>query len=318
MSAEGVRRVVKATTAVVARARSLDVAELFVFATSAVRDAANRDQIVQAVHAATGLRPQFLTGEDEARLTYHAVHRWYGWSAGRLLVLDIGGGTFEVVLGRDAEPELAISLPLGAGRMTRRFLPDDPPTDKQLKKLTRHVRDGLREAVERLRWEGVFSKAIATSKTFKQLARLAGAPAQSAGPFARRTLTVADLDRWIPELARRTRDERAALRGVSPSRAGQVVAGAVVARTAMVALGVDEVDVCPWALREGIMLHQLQTSLAPTSPVALRTVRPMSDGESWQSAAKNQSAGNNQPSPESPAPPERRSSPRKRSSAGER
>jgi len=282
MSTEGVRRVVRATTAVVARARSLDVAELYVFATSAVRDAANRDVIVRAVETATGLRPQFLSGEDEARLTYHAAHRWYGWSAGRLLLLDIGGGSMEIVLGRDAEPELAMSLPLGAGRMTRRFLTEDPPTERQLRKLTRHVREGLREAVERLRWEGAFDRAIATSKTFKQLARLAGAPPQSAGPFAKRALCVADLDHWLPELAAMTTAERAALRGVSPARAGQVVAGAVVARTTMNALGVTSVDICPWALREGIMLHQLQTALSPTDPMALRTVRPMADGETWQ------------------------------------
>ncbi|WP_424187381.1 Ppx/GppA phosphatase family protein [Actinokineospora sp. G85] len=285
LSAEGVRRVVRATSAVVGRARSLEVAELFVFATSAVRDAANRDEVVDAIRAATGLRPQFLTGEDEARLTYHAVHRWYGWSAGRLLLLDIGGGTVEIVLGRDAEPELTMSLPLGAGRMTRNFLHADPPTDKQVRRVAKHVREGLREAVERLRWEGAFDRAIATSKTFKQLARLAGAPPQSAGPFARRSLSVADLDHWIPQLASRTRQDRAGLRGVSASRAGQIVGGAVVARTMMTALGVRSVDVCPWALREGIMLHQLQTSLSLTDPLALRTVSPISDGdeETWQS-----------------------------------
>ncbi|OLR92772.1 Ppx/GppA phosphatase family protein [Actinokineospora bangkokensis] len=282
LSAEGIRRVVRAMASVVGRARSLDVGELFVFATSAVRDAANRDEVVAAVREATGLRPQFLTGEDEARLTYHAAHRWYGWSAGRLLLLDIGGGTLEVVLGRDAEPELAMSLPLGAGRMTRRFLHSDPPTGKQLRKLGKHVRTGLREAVERLRWEGAFDRAVATSKTFKQLARLAGAAPQSAGPLARRSLTVEALDHWIPELAKRTRAQRAALRGVSPSRAGQVVAGAAVARELMVALDVREVDICPWALREGIMLHQLQHTLSPTDPLALRTVRPM--GSSWERA----------------------------------
>jgi exopolyphosphatase / guanosine-5'-triphosphate,3'-diphosphate pyrophosphatase len=129
------------------------------------------------------VRPQFLTGHDEARLTYLAVHQWYGWSAGRLLIIDIGGGSMEIVLGRDAEPDLAVSLPLGAGRLTRAFLPDDPPSQSQLSALRQHVNATLREVADRLRWEGTPGKAVGTSKTFKQLARLAGAPAQRKGPF---------------------------------------------------------------------------------------------------------------------------------------
>lgn len=75
------------------------------FTTSAVRDATNRDEILDRVEAESGVRPQFLTGVDEGRLTYLAVHQWYGWSAGRQLILDIGGGSMEIVFGRDAEPE---------------------------------------------------------------------------------------------------------------------------------------------------------------------------------------------------------------------
>jgi exopolyphosphatase/pppGpp-phosphohydrolase len=104
-----------------------------------VRDAANRDLILDRVEAEAGVRPQFLSGVDEARLIYLAVHQCYGWSAGRLLILDIGGGSMEIVLGRDAVPELAMSLPLGAARLTRLFLPDDPPSRGQLAALRRHV-----------------------------------------------------------------------------------------------------------------------------------------------------------------------------------
>lgn len=82
------------------------------------------------------------------------MHQWYGWSAGRLLILDIGGGSMEIMLGRDAEPELAMSLPLGAGRLTRLFLPDDPPSRDQLTALRRHVNATLREVADRLLLEG--------------------------------------------------------------------------------------------------------------------------------------------------------------------
>ncbi len=266
----GVDRVIVAVNRAMSAARRLGVQQLYVFTTSAVRDAANRDLILDRVEAEAGVRPQFLTGVDEGRLTYLAVHQWYGWSAGRQLILDIGGGSMEIVFGRDAEPGLSVSLPLGAGRLTRAFLPDDPPAPGQLAALRRHVRATLREVADRLLWEGVPDRVVGTSKTFKQLARLSGAPAQRKGPFVRRSVTAADLEAWIPRLAGLRAQKRAKLRGVSRSRSRQILAGAVVARAAMKALNVDSVDVCPWALREGIVLHYLQTTHNESFDLPLR------------------------------------------------
>src|SRR2546429_285911 len=126
----GVDRVVEAVNHAMSAARRLGVQQLYVFTTSAVRDAANRDLILDRVEAEAGVRPQYLSGEDEARLIYLAVHQWFGWSAGRLLILDIGGGSMEIVLGRDAEPELAVSPPprlpgapaRGRGPSVRRYV----------------------------------------------------------------------------------------------------------------------------------------------------------------------------------------------------
>jgi exopolyphosphatase / guanosine-5'-triphosphate,3'-diphosphate pyrophosphatase len=266
----GVDRVVAAVRRAMSAARRLGVQQLYVFTTSAVRDAANRDLVLDRVAAESGVRPQYLTGVDEARLTYLAVHQWYGWSAGRQLVLDIGGGSMEIAFGRDAEPELSVSLPLGAGRLTRAFLPDDPPSREQLARLRRHVRATLREVSDRLLWEGVPDRVIGTSKTFKQLARLAGSPAQREGPFVRRRVTAADLDAWIPRLAGLRAAKRAELQGVSHSRSRQILAGAMVARAAMKTLNVDSVDVCPWALREGIVLHYLQSMHTGSFDLPLR------------------------------------------------
>jgi exopolyphosphatase/guanosine-5'-triphosphate,3'-diphosphate pyrophosphatase len=266
----GVDRVVRAVDRAMRTARQFSVDQLYVFVTAAVRDAANREVILDRLENECGVRPQFLAGEDEARLTYLAAHRWYGWSAGRLLMIDIGGGSTEIALGRDAEPDLALSLPLGAGRLTREFLPDEQPGARQLKALRRHVNATLREVSDRLRWEGPPDKAVATSKTFKQLARLAGAPPQRKGPFVRRTLAAKDLGDWISRLAKLSVAERAELRGVSRSRARQIIAGAVVAKATMKALDVATVEVSPWALREGIVLHYLQSNLDRTPIVPLR------------------------------------------------
>jgi exopolyphosphatase/guanosine-5'-triphosphate,3'-diphosphate pyrophosphatase len=265
----GLDRVVAAVERALDAARRLGVEELYVFTTAAIRDATNRDMILARLEREAGVRPQCMSGTDEARLSYLAVHQWYGWSAGRLLVIDIGGGSMEIVLGRDAQPELAVSLPLGAGRLTREYLHHDPPRQTELAALRRHVNTTLREVADRLRWEGAPDRAIATSKTFKQLARLSGAPAQRKGPFVRRSLAADDLDYWIPRLIELKAKQRAKLQGVSQPRARQTVAGALVARATMKALNVYAVDVSPWALREGIILHYLQTRLNETFTLPL-------------------------------------------------
>ncbi|HZC53452.1 MAG TPA: hypothetical protein VE441_13275 [Mycobacterium sp.] len=274
VSEAGIGRVVAATAEALVAAEEHRVDLFYVFATAAIRDASNREQILDRIEEVTRVRPQYLGGEDEARLTYLAAHRWYGWSANRILLLDIGGGSMEIALGRDAEPELAVSLPLGAGRLTRLFLPDDPPSSGQVKALRQHIRATVREVTDRVRWEGPPARVVATSKTFKQLARLTGSPPQRKGPFVARHVRVRDLNSWIPRLQRLPAHKRAALRGISGSRAQQILAGALVAKLTMDALDIQSADVCPWALREGIMLHYLQTTQGDSWPMPLQHIDP--------------------------------------------
>ena len=270
----GIERVVEATARTMAAAAKHRVDRLYVFATAAIRDAGNCDEVLDCVQAATTVRPQYLTGEDEGRLTYLAVHHWYGWSANRILLIDIGGGSMEIVLGRNADPDLAVSLPLGAGRLTRAYLPDDPPTSRQVKQLRAHIRATVREVTDRLRWEGPPDRAVATSKTFKQLARLTGSPPQRKGPFVPRVVASKDIARWIRRLALLPADKRANLPGISAARSRQILAGALVAKVTMDALDVAKLDVCPWALREGIMLHYLQTTEGESWTMPLHHIDP--------------------------------------------
>jgi exopolyphosphatase/guanosine-5'-triphosphate,3'-diphosphate pyrophosphatase len=264
----GIERVAAAVTASVKEARLLGLDRFYPFVTAVIRDAPNREQVLDSVEELAGLRPQFLSGEQEARLTYAAVRRWFGWSSGRILLLNIGGGTLEIVLGRDAEPDLAISLPLGVRPMTRAFLVSDPTPSVELKRLRRHVRNTLGEVADRIRWEGPARMAVATSKTFKQLARLAGAAPQRKGPFVARTLDRADVHAWIPRLAEMPVKERGRLRGVSRTRANHILAGAVIADLTMNALDVRSVQLSPWALREGIALcHLDEMSRTPAVPL---------------------------------------------------
>jgi exopolyphosphatase/guanosine-5'-triphosphate,3'-diphosphate pyrophosphatase len=235
--------------------------ELLAFVTSAIRDADNGAAVLRRVQEQTGVELQVLSGEDEARLTFLAVRRWFGWSAGRVLVLDIGGGSLELATGVDEDPDVALSVPLGAGRMTRRFLPEAEtggrPDLAALARLEEHAVEVLAPAGKELRGAGDPDLAVATSKTFRTLARLAGAAPYGAGLRVDRELTAVGLSQVIGFVARIESAALAELQGVSPQRAHQVPAGAVVAQAAMRAVDVPSLRICPWALREGIILRRL-------------------------------------------------------------
>lgn len=233
------------------------VHEMLAFATSAVRDAANGDELLARIQAETNVTIRVLPGPDEARLTFLAARRWFGWSSGRLLLLDIGGGSLEVAAGHDEEPDYAVSLPLGAGRLTRDWLPGDPPSADDLRKLRRHVRAEIASLAGTLLRDGPPNHAVATSKTFRQLARLAGAAPSSEGPYVRRVLKHADVTAIAERIGQTTAAERAEMPGVSVGRARQLAAGAIVADAAMDLLGLPVLEVCPWALREGVILRRL-------------------------------------------------------------
>lgn len=238
-------------------AAAADCADLLAFATSALRDAPNSAEVLARVRAETGVALQVLPGEDEARYTFLAVRRWFGWSAGRLLVLDIGGGSLELASGIDELPSVAESLPLGAGRLTREWFSTDPPTRKDIEALREHAEVMLAPVARKLRRDGRPDRVVGTSKTFRSLARLTGAAPSAEGPRARRELTETGLRQVSAFISRMSAADLAELEGVSPSRAHQLVAGSLVAGAAMRALGVTSLEICPWALREGVILRRL-------------------------------------------------------------
>ena len=233
------------------------VEELLAFATSAVRDAANADEVLAQIREESDAHIQVLSGQDEARLTFLAARRWFGWSSGKLLVLDIGGGSLEIAEGVDEEPDVAISLPLGASRLTRDWLTSDPPSSEEVRRLRRHVRAEIGRQAGQVMRDGQPDRAVATSKTFRQLARIAGAAPSSEGFYARRVVSHNDVTELAERLAAMTAQERAGLPGVSHGRAPQLAAGAIVADAAMDLFSLTELEICPWALREGVILRRL-------------------------------------------------------------
>jgi exopolyphosphatase/guanosine-5'-triphosphate,3'-diphosphate pyrophosphatase len=255
----GEEALVKAVERASVAAKAAGCADLLAFATSALRDATNSTAVLAAVRDRTGVGLQVLPGEDEAHFTFLAVRRWYGWSAGRLLVLDIGGGSLELAAGLDEHPAVAESLPLGAGRLTRECFRSDPPSRREIDDLRGRLDAQLAPVARRLRRAGTPDLAVGTSKTFRSLARLTGAAPSGAGPHVRRVLTDVGLRQLASFVTRMSSHDLAELEGVSPSRAHQLAAGALVAEAAMRALRLTQLEICPWALREGVILRRLDT-----------------------------------------------------------
>lgn len=233
--------------------------DMLSFCTSAIREAANGAEVIRRVQAEAGIELTELTGAQESAMTFFAVRRWRGWSAGHLLNFDIGGGSLELAYGQDEMPSTAMSVPLGAGRLTREWLGEDPPTKAEVKALKALVRDEMEAARLEFPQMKDHMEATATSKTFRSLARMTGAAPSAAGPYVPRTLALKDLKPLVKQLAEMSAAERATLPGVSQMRSRQVYAGALVAEAAMKVFGLSELTICPWALREGLILRRLDT-----------------------------------------------------------
>ncbi|MCU1408756.1 MAG: exopolyphosphatase [Microbacteriaceae bacterium] len=257
ISDEGVAAILAAVTNAAEVARRHHVDELLPFATSALREASNGPDVLELVKQQTGVDLRVLSGEDEARLTFLAVRRWYGWSAENILLFDIGGGSLEISSGGNETPDVALSIPLGAGRSTLDFLHHDPPLDTEVSNLRAHASNLLAEAVGAFTDLPAPHHVVGSSKTIRSLARLAGSTQDGVGSADRMMLRRSHLEDWLPRLAKIPADARPALPGITADRTFQIVAGGIVLDEAMKAFSVRELEVSPWALREGIILRYL-------------------------------------------------------------
>ena len=234
-----------------------NIDELLPMATSALREAKNGEKLLKRIRKEVGINLQVMSGPDEARVTFLAVRRWFGWAAGRIMLVDIGGGSLELAIGSDELPEHAMSLPLGAGRMTRMFLKSDPPSDKELDSLRAHIREHLPSAQREFGKLDRADQFVGSSKTIRSLARLAGSVTDGVGPDDLISLTRWRLDDWLPRMAKIPADARRALPGVTQDRSFQIVAGGYVLSEVMHAFDIERLNVSPWAMREGVLLDYL-------------------------------------------------------------
>jgi exopolyphosphatase/guanosine-5'-triphosphate,3'-diphosphate pyrophosphatase len=250
---EGFDLLTHAITEVLKHAKEFECEEILAFATSAIREADNGEKIIAELRRIHNIDLQILSGDEEAQITFLAARRWLGWSAGRLLVLDIGGGSLEMAIGNDESASSTLSLPIGAARMTREFLIGDPYTSKSVKALMQYSKESIEQSVAGELAEHRADRIVGTSKTFRTLARLTDHWYKDGGTYLEREALAAAIEK-LKDLSL---SQRAALPGVSQSRAKQLVAGAIVAESVMKHLSIERIEICPWALREGIVLKWL-------------------------------------------------------------
>lgn len=257
---DGVERLVGSVGRAVRAARRAGLREVVAFGTSSIRDAPNRAEVLARVAESCGIELGFISGEHDAQLTYRGALEWTGPRARHVFVADVGGGTLELAAGDARAAQWAVSVPLGAGRLTRTRLPGDPPKPKHVERLRTRLNRDL-AALRGTRCAPVPQDALvlATSKTLAQLAALTGGRDARGLPV----ITRRALNRHIPRLAGMRTAERARLNGVSAGRAPQILAGALVAEAVMDVFGLRCLTVCPSALREGIAgVYQLSLDAA--------------------------------------------------------
>jgi exopolyphosphatase / guanosine-5'-triphosphate,3'-diphosphate pyrophosphatase len=234
----------------------LGVTELMACATSAIRDADNGGEVIDAIYAATGVRVTLLSGIEEARLVFQAVRASVVIDPGPALCLDLGGGSLEVMVGGPEGLLRAVSLPLGVGRLTTELVRSDPPSDDDARRLRQRLTATLAEVSEEMAALRP-TMTVATSGTLSDLARMAVARRTGVPPLSMNHLTVSreELEELHRDIWSSTVTQRTRMPGLDARRADQIPAGSMVAMVAMELFGIAELTMSAWALREGIVLE---------------------------------------------------------------
>lgn len=235
------------------------VGEVTCVATSAIRDAVNRDVLLDSIREGTGLEVRVLSGEQEAWYGYLAIANSTTVADG--FGLDVGGGSIQAMRLADRRLAEAVSLPLGAVRVTERFLPGEESSDDEVDALRCHVRDALQE----LGWFGGGSARIAgIGGTIRNLAtavqKQSGHPDTGVQGYV---LTSGALEELVAELAARPARKRGGIPGIKPDRADVILGGAVVVAAALEAGGFEGIEITRAGLREGVFLERLHRDAEP-------------------------------------------------------
>jgi exopolyphosphatase / guanosine-5'-triphosphate,3'-diphosphate pyrophosphatase len=254
---EALQRTLKVIADYAASCGELGVERLRVTGTSAVRDARNRSEFFDGVLKLTGTAPELLSGEDEARATFLGV-RSDLVDGDPVLVVDIGGGSTELIYGTDA-PESLVSLDIGCVRMLEKHLGSDPPAPEELGSLRADVGGQLAGARDEL---GIPSGArlVGVAGTVTQLATLkAGLPAEDPSIVHHMTLSHGDVRRLARRLGTLPWEKRSRIKGLEKGRVDVIVAGAEILQSVMETFDAPEVLVSEKDILDGLVIQLLQS-----------------------------------------------------------
>jgi exopolyphosphatase/guanosine-5'-triphosphate,3'-diphosphate pyrophosphatase len=234
-------------------------------ATSAVRESYNSFEFIETVRKEVGLDVQLLPGVEEARLIALAVSEVTDFNNRRALIIDIGGGSTEFIITRGSEPDLLLSVRVGAVRLTEKFITTDPISDEERERLISNIRADLTRVVWEVKHVG-FDFVIGTSGTILNMVNAIVHSEAASGiegatdfePFSE-TVTLDQIKRINRRLARMSLRERSRVLGLEKGRADIIIAGGILLENMLAELGVTEITTCDWSLREGVILDYLQT-----------------------------------------------------------
>ena len=232
-------------------------------ATSAVRESRNSDQFIEQVRKEVGLDVQVLPGVEEARLIAMAVSQVTDFNNRRALIIDIGGGSTEFIITGGGEPELMLSLRLGAVRLTEKFISTDPISMEQRNRLVANIRSDFTRAAAEIKNVG-FDFVIGSSGTVLNMVNAVVQADEPYGsedvpdyePFSQ-TVTLDQIEWLNRKLGRMTLRERRRVSGIEKGRADIIVAGGLLLQCVLSDLGATEITSCDWSLREGVILNYL-------------------------------------------------------------
>ncbi len=233
-------------------------ADIFAVATSAVREAEDREIFLRRAREEAGIEVEVISGVEEARLIHLGALGAVPMADRRHLVIDIGGGSTELVVGEGTRPLLTRSLKLGHVRLTNRFFPDGVITDGSVAACRRHIRAFLAPVAKEVESLG-HSISVGCSGTIENVARMAAAKSGTdVRSIDNLRLTADQLDEVVDDIVSRpTPQDRRGIPGLDDHRADVIVAGAVLLRQLFKSLEISEMSVSSHALREGVVLDRL-------------------------------------------------------------
>jgi exopolyphosphatase/guanosine-5'-triphosphate,3'-diphosphate pyrophosphatase len=240
-------------------AHSLEVNSIVAVATSAVRESPNGKEFLHQIETELGLSVDLISGPEEARRIYLGVLSGMEFNHQPHIIIDIGGGSTELILGDSEEPRSLTSTKIGAVRLTGELVNSDPITETEFKYLQAYARGMLERSVEEVQEKlkiGEFPRLIGTSGTIETIATIHAREKLGLVPSTLNgyQFSLQDLRIWVTRLRKMTNVERATIPGMPEKRSEVILAGAVILQEAMTLLGMESLTVCERALREGIIV----------------------------------------------------------------